>query len=124
MPTLIKLLILEMLFDDDEPLNLVMKNAIITENNRYFIKEHYQNEEVDSNKIKETIKKLLHDNMVALLNENGEKLIYEEPEIDTILDSNEEWKFWLRVNKKGKQFFNDNYEIYFRSECFNSEKRK
>lgn len=114
-----KLLILTMLFDDDEPLNLILEEALITEENKGFLNKKFQNEQITIKNIKCALEELRKCNMVELLSENGEKLGCDDSEFSQILESDEEWKYWFRITKSGKRFFDDNQQTYFREGSFN-----
>jgi hypothetical protein len=116
---LVKLLVLKMLFDDNEPLNLILKEALITEDNMSLLKDGFQKQQIVAEDIKCALKELKNGNMIKLLSENGKFLDCDECEFNQILNSNEEWKYWFKITKSGEKFFNDNYQTYFREDSFN-----
>lgn len=117
---LANLLILVLLFDDDEPINLILKEAQITEKNIYLLKEPYKNSQITQYDIKEALKELKQEKLVIVLNEKGEKSNFNDVEFRFILDSRSEWEYWFRITELGKEYFNNRFSDFFHKELINS----
>jgi hypothetical protein len=110
---LIKLLILMELFDDDEPLNLILEEVKIGEDTKKILKENFRSEQIDTQEIKKALIDLITEDFIELLDEHGNRVSYEIKELHTIVDSTEEWKYWFRIKQNGRKFFEENYEAFF-----------
>ncbi len=108
---LAKMLILGMLEIDDEPLNLILSEAIINEDNQEYITKPYKTNIITEKDLKESIRDLIGLKMIDLLSETGDKIDYSN--LEEILDSNTEWVYWFRITESGKNFFDDNYTEFF-----------
>jgi len=109
--SLAKMLILGMLEIDDEPLNLILSEAIINEDNWEYITEPYKTCIITKKDLQESISELIELKMVELLNETGDKIDYSN--LKEILDSNTEWVYWFRITEIGKNFFDEHYTKFF-----------
>lgn len=69
-----EMLILDMLTVDDEPLNLVLSEAIVNDDSKQYIKPPYNNYKVQLSQIKDALKRLIKFNMIIILDETGEQL--------------------------------------------------
>jgi hypothetical protein len=96
---------------DDEPLNLILNEAKITENNYEFIKKIYHEVLISEEEIKTAIIELKKDNMIILLDDNGRGL---DVDINKIIDSKEPFKYWFSITQKGKYFFEENYFSFWK----------
>lgn len=109
--SLVKMLIWEMLVNDDEPLNLILSEAVVSENNKEYIKPPYCNEVISQNEIKDALKDLAQNNTVILLDQHGKPL--KDKNIDEVLNSNSEWEFWFRITQTGEDLLEKNYYSYY-----------
>lgn len=116
---LTKLLILLMLFDDDEPLNLILKEARITENNIYLLKDPYKEFNITQECIKKALNELKEERMVDILNEKGEVCCFSYNEFSSILDSSCDWEYWFRITVQGKEHFNNTFAEYIHRDLIN-----
>ncbi len=107
----VKMLVLEMLSIDDEPLNLILSEAVVSQNNKNHILPFYHAEVITQSDIKEAIKDLEQGNLILLLDEQGIPL--GNKNIDQVLESNREWEFWFRISKKGMEIYESSYSSYF-----------
>jgi hypothetical protein len=108
---LVKMLVLHMLSIDDEPLNLILSEAVISEDNKSYIQSPYSVEVVSQDDIKEALKDLERNNLIILLNELGEPL--KDKNIEEVLKTNTEWEFWFRITEDGIELFEKNYSSFF-----------
>lgn len=108
---LVKILILEMLSIDDEPLNLILAEAIVSEDKRQHTKSPYDKEVISQVDIKDALRELKQNSMVNILDESGKKILCDE--IDEVLNSKEEWVYWFSITDSGKKFLEENYFQFF-----------
>ena len=106
-----EMLILDMLTVDDEPLNLVLSEAIVNDDSKQYIKPPYNNYKVQLSQIKDALKRLIKFNMIIILDETGEQL---DISINDVLKSPETDFFWFRVTESGKSFFYENYHEFWK----------
>lgn len=115
----IKILILEMLVIDDEPLNLILREAKPMESNREFIRESYREERISLDEIKSALLELVEDKAIIVVDHQGEKI--KNPNMNEILNSTIGWKYWFRITPKGKQLFEDNFAKFLVKEKYISK---
>jgi hypothetical protein len=108
---LAKMLVLEMLSIVDEPLNLILTEAKVTEDKFEYIKPDYRNVNISEVDIKKAIKELKSAEMINILDSNGKFLDYDN--IDEVLNSKEEWEIWFSITMTGQNTFENNYSDFF-----------
>lgn len=112
MVLLVKLLVLKMLLEDNEPLNIILEEAF-TEDKRNLLKKGYQDRQITKEKIKQALTELKDNYMITLQDEKGKELSLSKEKFDEILNSNAEWTYWFRITKDGEKLFYDNYLDFF-----------
>ena len=106
-----KLMILDKLKIDDEPLDLILSEIRVIDEIRDRLRKPFRSIDISDEEIKASLKGLLKDGFVLVLDEAGREIKHYN--IDQLLNSEEPRSIWFRLTPLGEEAFDKNFSKFW-----------